>query len=357
MKISTFADKTFLIENNEARIRRDDNLALTATFAAGDPLPPGALVGAPKIIPKRTEVRVTEVRVDEARTVFVRAQPVNATLNLPVGWTLAANLEGQFLNEIIGFAPDNLELPPQGDNFTVTDNKALIRNGPPDFTSTGTKLMPGAFVLVAQASKNTDPLGKFVKLSEGSLVAGLPQPGAELGWTAAANLTPGWGTAFSSPSWLDEKGPNACWERGRYLGPKLLVNIVGVGSEMEQITLDSLEPYLRLIEAAAKKNLVIAVESGFRTFPSQVRLFQAFKAGQGNKAAEPGRSNHQHGQAFDLNTRGFDGSPVYDWLKKNGPRLSFIRTVNKEHWHWEYRPEEAAALAAKGKFALASVTR
>ncbi len=78
-------------------------------------------------------------------------------------------------------------------------------------------------------------------------------------------------------------------------------------------------------------------------------------AGTGNLAARPGRSNHQHGQAFDLNTGGFDGNRIYDWMKKNGPRFGFIRTVNREHWHWEYRPEEAAELAARGEFKLASV--
>jgi hypothetical protein len=44
-------------------------------------------------------------------------------------------------------------------------------------------------------------------------------------------------------------------------------------------------------------------------------------------------------------------------MKKNGPRLGFIRTVNKEHWHWEFRPEDAKRLAAEGKFALSNVTK
>jgi LAS superfamily LD-carboxypeptidase LdcB len=53
---------------------------------------------------------------------------------------------------------------------------------------------------------------------------------------------------------------------------------------------------------------------------------------------------------------GFDGNPVYDWLRAHGPDFGFIRTVNKEPWHWEYRPVDASALAASGKFRLPEVT-
>jgi LAS superfamily LD-carboxypeptidase LdcB len=53
---------------------------------------------------------------------------------------------------------------------------------------------------------------------------------------------------------------------------------------------------------------------------------------------------------------GFDGNPVYNWLKTHGPEYRFIRTVNKEPWHWEYRPIEASELAASEKFKLPGVT-
>ena len=33
---------------------------------------------------------------------------------------------------------------------------------------------------------------------------------------------------FTFPTiWTNKKGPNACWRHGEYLGPKLVVNIVG----------------------------------------------------------------------------------------------------------------------------------
>ena len=176
--------------------------------------------------------------------------------------------------------------------------------------------------------------------------------GDELGWTAASNLSDGCGEFYTGAAWADQKGPNACWQHGNYIGQKVLVNIVGTGGEMEQITAEALEPYLRLVASAAESNLQIGLESGFRTYAKQKDLYDGYIAKKPgyNLAAKPGKSNHQHGQAFDLNPGGFDGDPVYDWLKVNGPRLGFIRTVNGEHWHWEYLPKEAAELAKHGRF-------
>jgi LAS superfamily LD-carboxypeptidase LdcB len=116
---------------------------------------------------------------------------------------------------------------------------------------------------------------------------------------------------------------------------------------MEQVTVASLAPYLKLVKAAHdEEDLTILINSAFRTFQRQVELFHDAQHG-GPSAAEPGRSHHQHGQAFDLNTG--DGaleghSRIYEWLKKNGPKHGFIRTVKGEPWHWEYRPDKAAQM-------------
>lgn len=355
MSLITYTRKTFIIEDSDARIRRAESLARFAVYKSGAHLPPGKQPGDFIIVPHRTEVRVTDVRTDDKRIVYVFVMPKVSHPDLPSGWTKASNLAGRFLNEVVGLSPAGWALPPQGDNFTVTDDRALIRGGAPGFKSTGRAIAPGTFVLVTRKSGNTVPRGKYVRVSEGRVQNNQPKTSRTVGWTAASNLTAGWSQVYASPAWADQKGPNACWEKGQFIGPKVLADIVGAGGELEQITLDSLSPYQRLISEAAKKHLVIALESGFRTFQKQEQLFLAFQQGTGNLAARPGRSNHQHGQAFDLNTRGFDGSPVYDWLKRNGPRLGFIRTVNKEHWHWEYRPAEAADLARQGKFALPNV--
>jgi hypothetical protein len=60
----------------------------------------------------------------------------------------------------------------------------------------------------------------------------------------------------------------------------------------------------------------------------------------GNLAAVPGTSNHQNGIALDLNTGAKSGSPQYEWLVANAWKYGFIRAVQKERWHWEYRPGE-----------------
>jgi hypothetical protein len=284
------------------------------------------------------------------------AEPASAAdLNLPSGWTKAANLEGRFMNELVGLAPADWDCPPADDNFTVTDSRALIRGGAPGFKSTGKTIPAGTFVVVTE--KSAPAAGSFVRVCEATIAGGKAVPGVEIGWTAAANLKDGCGKFYGQPAWADQRGANACWRAGKFIGAKLLVNIVGVGGEMEQITLESLEPYFRLRNEAAKKNLDLGIESGFRTYERQAELFRLYQAGKGNLAASPGKSNHQHGQAFDLNTRGFDGDPMYDWLKKNAPKYGFIRTVNKEHWHWEYRPADAAKIAEQGGFALAGIRK
>jgi hypothetical protein len=357
INIPTYKDKEFIVEDNDTRLRRADDLSRFETYQNDDALPPGEQVGGFKRLPRRTPIRVTDTRSDAARTVFILAEPIDAASGLPSGWTKAANLEGRFLNEITSWSPADMAVPPMGNNFTVTDQNALLRDGPPDFKSTGGSIPFGTFVVVTEQSAGTDPPGKFLKVSRAEIADGQASAAEELGWTAAANLTAGCSAAFGSPSWSDHKGPNACWQGGNYLGAKLLVNIVGAGSEMEQITFETLAPYLRLRDAATQSHLELAVESGFRTYQKQEELFRLFQAGRGNLAAQPGRSNHQHGQAFDLNTHGFDADPMYAWLKKNAPRLGFIRTVNNEHWHWEYLPGLAATLAQQGKFATDRVQK
>ncbi len=355
MKIPSYTDKTYIVMDNDARIRRADNLAEVETYKTGDEIPAGSAVGDIKRLPKRTEIKVTDVRTDAKRSAFVFAEPINTgDAIIPSGWTKAGNLEGGFLNELVSFAPNRWDFAPAGDNFTVTDKQAVIRTGSPTFASLGTTIPVGSYVLVTEKAQSA---GKsFVKVSRAGIENGQINAKEEIGWTSASNLTDGCTDYFASADWLDQKGANACWRLGTYLGPKILVNIVGNGGEMEQITYVSVAPYFVLRDTAAKVNLTLTVESGFRTYRHQEQLYNKyllFKSGQGpkaNKAAKPGRSNHQHGQAFDLNTLGYDGTLMYDWLKKNAPKLGFLRTVSGEHWHWEYLPAEAAQIAPNGGF-------
>jgi hypothetical protein len=346
----SYPGKVFVVESSKAVIR--DEKLKELKYKSGEDRPPGKKVGDVKTIPQRTEIKVTDVMTDSGRHTYVFA--VSATGDQTYGWTSAMNLEGGFKNETAGLAPVKWDLEPLGTNMTCVDANALLRDGAPDFASKGTSIPVRSFVAVTE----TSPDGNFVKVSKLEIAHGQMQPGEELGWTKATNLKDGCSDLYFSDEWIDQKGPNACWRLGKYLGPKLLVNIVGFGAEMEQITLDSLAPYLKLKDAAEAENISISINSAFRTFQRQAALRKLFEKGQGNLAAKAGHSNHQHGQAFDLNTRHnvFDGSDkVYEWLKANAPKHGFVRTVSNESWHWEYRPTDAAELAAAGKFKMTGV--
>lgn len=350
MNYRSYPGKVFVVESSKAFVR--DEQLKEVRYQAGEAIPPGKNVGDIKLIPQRTEVQVIDVKADSDRHTFVHV--VSSDFGEQLGWTSAMNLMGGFKNETAGLAPANWALEPQGKNMTCVDDNALIRGGAPAFASLGTKIPVRSFVAVTDETAD----GVFVKVSKMTIEQDGMEIGDELGWTKATNLRDGCSDLYFSPTWKDDKGPNACWRGGNFIGQKLLVNIVGFGAEMEQITIDTLEPYLRLKDAAAVDNIEISINSAFRTYARQVALFRAFKAGHGNLAAEPGTSHHQHGQAFDLNTlhNKFDGSDrVYEWLKRNAPQHGFIRTVSKESWHWEYRPAEAETLAAQGQFKLPGV--
>jgi hypothetical protein len=350
MKIPSYVGKTYIVMDNDARIRRAENLAEVETYRAGEKIPEGSAAGDIKRLPKRAEIKVSDVTTNAARAVYVFAEPAKKNdPTIPSGWTKASNLEGGFLNELVGFAPSEWDFMPGSDNFTVTDKQALIRGGSPNFASLGKTVALGSYAIVTDRAQNA--AGKsFVKICRAEIKRGKLKAKEELGWTAAANLAEGCAKFFTGPEWIDQKGANACWRLGSYIGTKILVNIVGNGGEMEQITYESVAPYFALRDAALEANLLLAVESGFRTYRHQEKLYDLFLSGKGNRAAKPGRSNHQHGQAFDLNTLGYDGTPMYDWLKKNAPKFGFLRTVSGEHWHWEYLPAQAAQIAKNGGF-------
>lgn len=348
MNIRTYLGKVYTIGSPQAFIRDENGVELK--YQSGDVLPPDTHVGDTKKIPQGTQINVTDVKALTRKNVMVFARAANGNAE-SFGWTNAKNLVGGFLGEVAGFSPSKFEKEPEGNNKTCFDPNAVIRSGPPNFAPTGGKIPQGSFVMVTETSAD----GKTVKVSKLELVNGEMTTGDEIGWTRLANLAEGCSSdSFATAKWFDRKGPNACWQHGNYLFPKVLVNIIGVDVEMEQITFDSLAPYLKMAKAARDEaNLTILINSAFRTFQRQAELFQIFQNG-GNRAAEPGTSNHQHGQAFDLNTEHnvFNGTDkIYEWLRRNAPKHGFIRTVNNESWHWEYRPREAAQMGP-GQFKL-----
>ncbi|CAM4870755.1 unnamed protein product [Rotaria socialis] len=104
----------------------------------------------------------------------------------------------------------------------------------------------------------------------------------------------------------------------------------------------------KMASAAKQAGARVTVTSGFRTVARQEYFWNCYQTkacNNGNLAARPGTSNHGRGVALDLNTNcgsqtgakpNCGGSSVYQWLKNNGHKYGFKRTVQSEPWHWEY---------------------
>ncbi|HEU4933144.1 MAG TPA: hypothetical protein VFT48_13770, partial [Pyrinomonadaceae bacterium] len=183
MNFRSYPGKVFVVESSKAILR--DEKFKELKYKSGEDRPPGKRVGDVKIIPQRTEIKVTDVTNDSGRHTYVFA--VSASGDQSYGWTSAMNLEGGFKNETAGLAPAKWDLEQLGTNMTCIDANALIRDGAPDFASRGTSIPVRSFVAVTE----TSPDGKFVKVSKVEIVDGQMQPGDELGWTKAANLKEG----------------------------------------------------------------------------------------------------------------------------------------------------------------------
>lgn len=139
-------------------------------------------------------------------------------------------------------------------------------------------------------------------------------------------------TSAPAPSRASTSGPTArmeAWDGGRRIGRVDVVRIDG-----EPVAVRTAEAYQRMREAARRDGVTLRINSGFRTYQEQAELYRLYRAGRGNLAARPGHSNHQDGQALDLNT----ATPgVLRWLNRNAARFGFRRTVRSEPWHWELR--------------------
>ena len=176
------------------------------------------------------------------------------------------------------------------------------------------------------------------------------------GWTAADNLRGDFlneTIAEFEPADNNQRGPNAAWDKGHFLKQLTLVQIIGADNSVKMISKDIATFYLALVNASAADGVLLPLRSGFRDYPKQKYLYSGYinhRPGF-NLAAKPGYSNHQDGYAYDFTIAGFEGNPRYDWLKANGPTYGFVRTVNGEPWHWEYRP----AIAATGAYKTANV--
>lgn len=132
-----------------------------------------------------------------------------------------------------------------------------------------------------------------------------------------------------------------------------------------KMTKEANDAYVSMWNAAKAEGFTLIVNSSYRDFASQERVYNNIKASSGGKeadkvAARPGHSEHQTGLAIDVfeignqTTSTFKDSPAYTWLKDNAHLFGFIERYPEdkeyltgysfESWHWRYVGEEVAKI-------------
>lgn len=158
----SFRDKTFVVVDSDARIRRDDDvMAFVHTTGGGF-----------QVISKGTKVKIVEVKVAETGSrssiVFGRATSVDGTRVL--GWTSTRNLEGNFMNETIGVVQPAPGASRFGPNAAWSDGEflgqlelAAIVDSKLELERLALKTIEPYFALVAAAAED----GVLVLLNSG----------------------------------------------------------------------------------------------------------------------------------------------------------------------------------------------
>ena len=126
-----------------------------------------------------------------------------------------------------------------------------------------------------------------------------------------------------------------------------------------------------LREAAAANGTPIGILASYRSFPTQVDLFnrrvdQLGASEAGSRVARPGHSEHQLGTTIDISEAGatdvdqsFGASPTGQWIASNAHKFGFILSYpagasaktcyDFEPWHLRYvGRDEAAAIIDAG---------
>ena len=113
----SFRDKTFVVEDSDARIRLDEDLMAFALDTGGRFL----------AIPKNTKVKIVEVKVGEtgSRTSIVFGRATSADGIQVFGWTSTRNLRGKLMNETIGIVQPELGAGRFGPNAAWSDGEYL----------------------------------------------------------------------------------------------------------------------------------------------------------------------------------------------------------------------------------------
>ena len=127
-------------------------------------------------------------------------------------------------------------------------------------------------------------------------------------------------------------------------------------SPLEEEALDAFD---KMKKDASKEGIVLNIRSGYRSYSTQVSLFNRYAQNDGSEvantySAKAGFSEHQTGLALDITNRNtnkapgdwFDDTPEAKWLYENAYKYGFIIRYpqGKEHvtgyiyesWHYRY---------------------
>jgi hypothetical protein len=117
------------------------------------------------------------------------------------------------------------------------------------------------------------------------------------------------------------------------------------------------EPLRALITAGQEAKMILRVDSAFRSYAAQARLFEAMK--EPGRAARPGHSEHQLGTAVDLR---LGSTAAISWLAQNAQRFGFVLSYppgkqrvtgyRPEPWHVRHVGPELAEAVARGGVSL-----
>ncbi len=127
-------------------------------------------------------------------------------------------------------------------------------------------------------------------------------------------------------------GRKTAYQGGRNLGAIKLMKI-----DDKLTSVKTGHAYLKLKKQMASRGVTLSINSGFRTQEEQqyfYNCYQSKRCNDGNKAARPGFSNHQHGRALDLQIN--NHAAFKRALRALGLTSQWKNTVAGERWHWEY---------------------
>jgi len=118
------------------------------------------------------------------------------------------------------------------------------------------------------------------------------------------------------------------------------------------LTNDTLNNFNKMKQDSKKVGLNLIIQSGFRSYNTQVNVYNKWISLDGKEIADtysarPGHSEHQTGLALDLNLidNKFEETPEFAWLNDNCYKYGFILRYPKEKQHitgyiyepWHYR--------------------